>query len=345
MTKRLSLLLGLVALGAVAAFGGVAPAEAAALGDLRGSLGPLAPLAFGGLVVNAANLRTLYTGFKATFQRAFQGAKPMWNRVAMKVPSTTRTEEYGWLGLFPKVREWIGDRVINRLSAHRYQVTNKDWELTIGVKASDIKDDTFGLYTPLFAELGRSAAEHPDELVFALLKAGHQMPCYDGQNFFDTDHPVIGEDGTEKSVSNYAGGAGHFWCLLDVSRELRPLLFQDREAFDFVRMDAPTDDAAFMRNEYVYGTQGRSNVGFGLWQLAYGSRQELTAANYAAAFAAMEGMKGDQGRVLGIRPGLLVVSPALREAAQRLLTSEHLPGGESNPWKGTAELLVVPWLA
>ncbi|MBK8439696.1 MAG: Mu-like prophage major head subunit gpT family protein [Rhodobacter sp.] len=47
----------------------------------------------------------------------------------------------------------------------------------------------------------------------------------------------------------------------------------------------------------------------------------------------------------GVKPSVLVVAPALEEAALKLLNSENGPGGETNPWKGTASLIVAPWLA
>ena len=56
-------------------------------------------------------------------------------------------------------------------------------------------------------------------------------------------------------------------------------------------------------------------------------------------------MKGDNGRILGINPGLLVVPPSLEGAGRKILQSQLVNGGESNPWANTAELLVVPWLA
>ena len=54
---------------------------------------------------------------------------------------------------------------------------------------------------------------------------------------------------------------------------------------------------------------------------------------------------GDQGRPLGIRPNVLVVPPQLEEAAFHLLNTETQDGGGSNPWKGTAEIVVTPYLA
>ena len=59
----------------------------------------------------------------------------------------------------------------------------------------------------------------------------------------------------------------------------------------------------------------------------------------------MQGFRADGGRVLGVKPSVLAVAPALEEAALKLLNSENGPGGETNPWKGTASLIVAPWLA
>ena len=57
------------------------------------------------------------------------------------------------------------------------------------------------------------------------------------------------------------------------------------------------------------------------------------------------GLRDSNGRPLGIKPNLLVVPPALESKGLKLLNSENAAGGETNEWKGTAELLVVPWLA
>lgn len=296
------------------------------------------------MIINNANLNAIRVGFKTSFQNGLKQTTSQYGRVATTVPSSSREEKFGWLGKVPNVREWLGPRAVQNLSEHDYSIANKDYELTIGVDRNDIKDDNLGVYAPLFEEMGMSVAAHPDMLVFDLLKAGFSTPCYDGQYFFDTDHPVLDEDGNVVSVANTDGGAGTPWFLMDVSRPLKPLIFQQREAFQFVSKDQPNDDNVFNNKEFVYGADGRSNVGFGFWQFAWGSKQTLDAAHYATARAALSGMKGDHGRPLGLKPNLLVVPPALESAARKILNSEFAAGGETNEWKGTAELLVVPWL-
>lgn len=125
---------------------------------------------------------------------------------------------------------------------------------------------------------------------------------------------------------------------------MRPLVYQERRPFNFTAMTDENSPNVFMRREYLYGVSGRCNAGFGLWQLAYASKQALTAANYAAARVAMQGLRGENGRLLGIRPTTLVVPTSLEQAALRLIRNQLAEAGESNEWHQSAELIITPWL-
>ncbi|GAB4389037.1 MAG: Mu-like prophage major head subunit gpT family protein [Thermodesulfovibrionales bacterium] len=291
------------------------------------------------MIINQSSIQAVYKGFRTVFSEAFEAVEPLYKKVAMVVPSSVREETYAWLGAFPRMREWVGERHIKNLRTHSYTVRNKDWEATIEVDRNDIEDDAVGVYRPIIAEMGRAAALHPDELVFGLLAAGFETACYDGQNFFDTGHPV--GSGT---VSNFGGGSGAAWYLLDTSRALKPLIFQSRREVEFVSKDRPDDENVFMRKKYLYGVDRRDNAGLGLWQLAYASKDTLDAANYSAARAAMMAFKDDEGRPLHIVPNLLVVPPSLESAAREILINERDAAGDANKWRQTAELLVAPWL-
>jgi phage major head subunit gpT-like protein len=296
--------------------------------------------------INAATMRTLGIAFNTAFQGGLASAAVSQHaRVATPVTSTTKESEYGWLGKMPRVREWVGDRVVHGISSSGYAIRNKSYELTIAVDRDDIEDDNIGIYTPMFTELGAASGAHYDELVFGLLKAGFASLCYDGQYFFDTDHPVLDANGNITSVANTDGGAGAPWFLIDDSRALKPLILQKRKAWKLVRKDQDTDDNVFDRKEYVYGVDARHNVGFGFWQTSWGSKQALTKANYKIAREAMMGMKGDFDRPLGLKPRLLVVPPSLEGQALEILNAERDAAGATNVYKGTAELLVCPFLA
>ena len=118
------------------------------------------------MIINKGNLQIMYTAFKAAFAEGLGQAQTQYGLIATTVPSTTGSEEYGWLGSFPNVREWLGDRVINGIETHGYTIKNKTYENTIGVPREKIEDDQFGIYAPMATELGRSIAAHPDQLVF-----------------------------------------------------------------------------------------------------------------------------------------------------------------------------------
>lgn len=300
------------------------------------------------MIRSSSNLDALRIGFNKAAQRGIDGApERLSQRIATRVSATQKEQRYGWLGKLPNVREWIGDRVVNNISESDYSIKEKRWELTVAVDGDDIDTDNLGQYATLFQAMGESTVSGPEQLIWNLLKNGFGTNCYDGQFFFDTDHPVLDQNGVPQTVANTDGGAGTAWFLLDVSRVIKPLITQVRKDFgQIVSKDKPTDDNVFDRNEYLYGTDARYNVGFGFWQMAWGSRQALTAATFELAITSMQSMKGDYGRPLGLGVNpLLCVPPVLQKSARQVVASQLINGGETNPWAGTAEVLVVPWLA
>lgn len=294
------------------------------------------------MIINQHNLAAMFDGFSTRFNEAFQGAKGHVEDVAMTVPSSARQEHYGWMGSMPGFREWIGQRVLHNLSLQSYALKNLPFEMTITVPRDDIEDDQYGIFGPMFSEMGRRAKTHPDELLFALIKNGFSLPCYDGKSFFAEDHPV--GDEASAPVANTDGGDGPAWFLLDTSRAIRPFIWQLRRTYQLVRKDRPEDDNVFLNKEFIYGTDARCNVGFGLWQLAWGSKQDLDVGKYRDVRAAMMAFTDDAGKKLGVMPDTLICGPSNEGAAMAVLKSEVQDGGASNPWKGTAKLIVTPYL-
>lgn len=297
------------------------------------------------MIINSSSLAILFRAFNAAFQRGFDGVTPMWNKIATMVPSTTGTEDYGWLGDIPGMREWIGDRQIHNLAQHDYSIKNKKFELTVGVPRDKVEDDQYGVYAPMMEMLGSSASEHPDQLIFALLAAGFATTCYDGQFFFDIDHPVKDAAGVTQSVVNMQAGALTPWFLLDTRRPLKPLILQMRKKPQFVKKDRPEDDNVFTKDELIYGIDDRKNVGFGFWQMAFGSQLALSDANFEAAYDAMTAFTGDGGKPLGVKPNVLVVGSSNASAGRKIVQAQLINGGDSNINFNRVELLEVPWLA
>jgi len=301
-------------------------------------------------IITAAILAALRTEVRRQFQDAYDGMQPstFWRTVAMQAPSTTTSNTYDWLGDFPDLREWIGDRVIKDMKENAYQITNKLYEATVGIPRVAIEDDNVGTLANRVRNMGQSAARHPDKLLAALIKAGGASVCYDGQFFFDTDHPVAANHdgtGTVTSVSNIQAGAGVPWYLLDCSTEMKPFIFQERTKPEFDTLEGTRDsDTVFIKDQYLYGIRYRCNAGYGFWQKALRSGAALTGDNLDAAIAAMMSFTGDGGKPLGITPTHLVVPPAHRAAANKAVKVMLADGGGSNANYNAVEVVVTPWL-
>lgn len=167
------------------------------------------------MIVNASTLKAIFVNLKTTFNNAFAAAPSQWQEVAMLVPSTGKQNDYSWLSNFPRMRKWIGEKAVKALAASKYTIVNDDFEATVEVDRNDIEDDTIGIYKPQAEMAGHSAKQLPDEIVFELANLGFTSQCYDGQYFFDTDHPVNGQSvsnkGTKKlSAASLAGAKASY---------------------------------------------------------------------------------------------------------------------------------------
>jgi len=231
------------------------------------------------MLVNRETIASVFISLKTTFNKAFEGAPSQWQKTAMLVPSGSSQSDYAWLSRFPKMRKWLGDKVIKSLSAFKYSVVNDDWEATVEVLRNDIDDDNLGIYGPQAQEAGYSAKNLPDEIVSALKNDAFESECYDGQYFYDDDHPV-----GESTASNLGTAA----------------------------LSAATT--------------------------------VLAVASYGAARLAIMTRTDDEGRPLGLIPDVLEVPPALETAGKLLMTNLKLTDESPNPYIGTAELVVNPWL-
>lgn len=261
--------------------------------------------------------------------------------IAMDVPSSSAKNSYAWLGQLPRMRKWLGERVVHQLSKGQYSIANEPFELTVGINRDDIEDDTLGTYTTFFSELGDSVAKHPDEMVFDLLQKGKTELCFDGQNFFDTDHPVLDKNGDEASYSNYFAGGSAAWYLVDDSKAIKPIIHQIRKAPTFVSKTDEKDDNVFNAKEFVYGVDKRGNVGFGLPQLCFMSELDLTEANFETVYQAMLSQMGDYERPLKVAPKKLLVGSTNAAKARKILKKTETADG-TNIWADIVELVVVP---
>lgn len=290
-----------------------------------------------------AQIEALTTGLKANYNKGLGGHTPIYERIAETIKSTTAVNLYGWLqNGWPQVRKWIGDRQFAELKKEAYSLLNEDYESSFAVKMNDIDDDQIGIYASVAQAHGKTAIEFKDKAVFDLLKDGFSQTCFDGQNFFDAEHPVVIND-VETMVSNVIDGAENPFYLVDTNQPLKPFILQERQDFRFTAQDDPSDENVFMRKELRYGIDGRFAFGYGFWQQCFASKEALTAENLTKAITKMESLKNHRGAPLGVQPNLLVVGNSNRWIAQEVLKRDVI-NGTSNILKDTLEIVHCRWL-
>ena len=190
-------LLGLFALAVL-----LCPAGAVHAATSGHDAGALPIIGIGGLIINASTISNIFINLKTTFNRCFDATPTTWQKIAMLVPSGTKTNDYKWLANFPRMKKWMGEKTVKALAAFNYTITNDDFEATVEVDRNDIEDDQLGIYAPQAEMAGFSAKQLPDEIIYELVDGVFVNKCYDGQYMCDTDHPVTDKDGAVQSVSN-----------------------------------------------------------------------------------------------------------------------------------------------
>lgn len=129
------------------------------------------------------NLDTMY-------QQGYMAGETTSQLWAQQVTSTSKSTVHGWMDKFPKLREWVGPRVVETIVTQNYSLENKKFELTYAVQRTDIEDDQFGLYGPAAQMMGMQAAEWPDDQMTPVVEAGFTATTFDGTTFFSDSHPI-----------------------------------------------------------------------------------------------------------------------------------------------------------
>lgn len=132
-------------------------------------------------------------GFKAIFQKTFNDVKSEADVLAMRVNSNNLSEKYVWLGNFPMMKEWVGDRDIKKFKDYGYALENMPFEATVTVPNNHLEYDKVGLYKPAIQQMAFNAKKFGAKLIADILKDAGTNKCYDEKPFFSDAH-MIGTD-------------------------------------------------------------------------------------------------------------------------------------------------------
>ena len=301
--------------------------------------------------INRETMDAFFRGLQNSFRGALKTQMPFDTRkVSTLVNSSTAVEDYTWLGESDEMREWIGSRVIKQLASFDYSIKNRKFELTLKANRDDLEDDRIGIYSTRAQLMGEAAALWEPRLVADSIIAGASTACYDGQYFFDTDHPV-GKDGDISNVSNKRGGSDReAFYMMDLSRTIKPVLFQQRRGLTFDQITDTNSEHVFRFAEFLYGVDARGACGYSFWQLAMSSQTGLSDSQLItellAMRKAMRAYENDEGRLLGVNPRALVIGPSNQDQFERVLKTQFLDSAQVTPnlVYNAFELIVVPYL-
>lgn len=131
-------------------------------------------------------------GLMGGFYDAMDSGSTWATRVGVVIPSNQSIETYRWLGLPPQMRQWLNARQVKGLPIRSHTIENQEYEATLGVDRNDMRFDKTGQLGIRFAELGQRTLSHWEKISTDLIELDGL--CYDGQNFFDTDHSMGGDN-------------------------------------------------------------------------------------------------------------------------------------------------------
>lgn len=139
--------------------------------------------------ITTDRLLALETSLKAMFWDAYDKAAPttVHTRLCEEVPSDTRSNVYPFVVDSGAVREFVGERTINILQAGSFELTNLEYELTYGIKRTDLEDDVTTVFTRKVRQGAGKFAKHPDKLLTSVIV--NNPVCMDGVALFSASHP------------------------------------------------------------------------------------------------------------------------------------------------------------
>lgn len=118
--------------------------------------------------------------------------------ISNSITSNNAEEEYGFLNEVPQIKELRGSRTLHELTSEEFKLVNIDYEGTLRVPDKIRRRDKTGQVEIRINEFAGNMASHWAEIMSAKINAGETGVCYDGQYYFDTDHP----DGANGTQSN-----------------------------------------------------------------------------------------------------------------------------------------------
>lgn len=164
--------------------------------------------------VDASLLREVHTTFKGLLFGSL-GQNPRWSQrkvqLAEDLNVTGSTAKVKMASVAYGVHEWLDERHKSKIEHADHEIEVKRWANAISLKLDDLDDESANLsqYRTLIKEMADDFDEHKHKLFVDLINNGFTGAigvAYDGQFFFDTDHPIPGGTQSNKGTAAFDDG-------------------------------------------------------------------------------------------------------------------------------------------
>jgi len=143
------------------------------------------------------------TNFQALAMQANATFTPKYGRIARTIPGNGSDKlDLTWIHGAPAMRKHVGAKKHFTPIETTAEYLADDWENTMDIHLRDLKYGKATRYEQLSKGIGYKGAAAPDMAVKAALLGGATKTCWDGQYFFDTDHPVKGGVASNKITAS-----------------------------------------------------------------------------------------------------------------------------------------------
>ena len=134
---------------------------------------------------------------KTGFLHGMRAVELPYQRFTSVVNMTSATQQLVDLGASPSPTKSTGLMQVQTWAERELQVEPYDWEIVVSISGTAVNDDQTGNLRSRCVSAGSGFQKHLDERVFTVLNGGDSTTyglCYDGQEFFDSDHADKGAD-------------------------------------------------------------------------------------------------------------------------------------------------------
>jgi len=228
-------------------------------------------------MLDRAKVEAAFVVFSTVFDLKLKNTPVIYDRIATVIPGVSERLEFKWLGTFPTMKRWVGDRTMQRLRAETQALTTEWWANGIEVDIDDLNNEArLGMIPKRINQMATAAARRMDDQVTQYYVNGFNATLgltYDGQFLFDGDHTAAG-NGVGVAQSNLATGvlnSANFNAALQAA-----MLFVDDEgepintAMNFVLAGPRNQLAArqLLKQEFQAGGATNIDAGMANWIIA-----------------------------------------------------------------------------